>query len=298
MRIEDIVNITDGELVNSGYITDINFFADEIQKVKRECLFISNDIDEIKEAINKGSYGILFSQNLPIIDEEIAWIKVDNIDEALLKLLKYKFLTTTLYVTNDITLQIIKSINKDKRVAILDELKAEFLNDNFIYITSDEKITSISLNKKSLNKVDLKVMNASTFITNFVFENKKYSLIFPPLYLDELKEALYFFKANKLAYHLKDVKLDRFRPQFINSKYEKVEFGRSDRVVIYGIRKDKYFIREINYICENMKHAKVKFFDKSNIDTFFNEKFNFAILVECEVELNEATQIEIDSLFE
>ena len=54
MRIDDIVNITDAELINAGYITEILAFSDNFKKVKREDLFISNDILEIKEAIKKG----------------------------------------------------------------------------------------------------------------------------------------------------------------------------------------------------------------------------------------------------
>ena len=87
MRIDTIVNLVDGELVNSGYISEINQFSNNLKKVKRENLFISNDIEEIKEAIKKGAYGVLFSKDLNIIDDEIAWIKVDNIQDALFRLL-------------------------------------------------------------------------------------------------------------------------------------------------------------------------------------------------------------------
>ena len=87
MRIDTIVNLVDGELVNSGYISEINQFSNNLKKVKRENLFISNDIEEIKEAIKKGAYGVLFSKDINIIDDEIAWIKVDNIQDALFRLL-------------------------------------------------------------------------------------------------------------------------------------------------------------------------------------------------------------------
>jgi len=297
MRIDDIVNITDGELVNSGYITEILEFSDTLKKVKREHLFISNDIEEIKEAIKKGAYGVLFSKDLEIVDEEIAWIKVEDINESLLKLLKYKLLNTTLYTTDEITIQIIKSINRDKRLAIIDKIDTDFLNKDFIFITSHERIKNISINKKELTKKEkLNFINTTIFVSEFIFKEKKFSLIFPSLYQDELSKALAFFENLDLAYHLKDIKLDRFIPQFINSRYEKVAFGRTGKVVVEGIKKDKYFIKELNYIFEKIKYANVKFYDKTNIDSFYKDKFDFAILIDCEVELKEK-EIKEESLF-
>jgi len=297
MRIENIVNITDGDLINEGYIKDILEFNDEVKKVKRESLFISNNIDDIKEAIKKGAYAILFSKDIEIIDEEIAWIRVDDLNEALLKLLKYKLLNKTLYYTDKITLQIIKSINRDKRLAILDKIKAKYLNNEYIYITSQERIKNLSANVEILEKTaEIKLIHTTIFISDIMYKNQKYSLIFPSLYKNELQKGLYFFENLELAYHLKDIRLNRFIPQFINSRYEKVEFGRTERVVIQGIKKDKYFIKELNYIFEKIQYAKVKFYDENNLNDFYKDNFNFAVLIDCEVELKEK-QLKEESLF-
>ena len=297
MRIEDIVNITDGELINEGYIKDILAFSDEVKKVKREHLFISNDIDEIKEAIKKGAYAILFSKDLKIIDDEIAWIKVEDINEAFLKLLKYKLLDKTLYYTDSLTLEIIKSINRDKRLAIIDKVNFEYLNDDFIYLTACEKVKNIALQKEEIkSNIKITPIHTTAFITEFILNNQKYSLIFPSVYLDNLEIAISFFEKLELAYHLKDVKISRFIPEFINSRYEKVAFGRTERVVIQGIKKDKYFIKELNYIFNKLKYADVKFYDETNIENFYKDNFNFAVLIDCKVELKEKEIKEV-SLF-
>jgi len=297
MRIEDIVNITDGELVNEGYIKDILFFSDEVKRVQREHLFVSNNIDDIKEAIKRGAYAILFSKNIDIIDEEIAWIKVEDINESFLKLLKYKLLDKTLYYTDEITLQIIASINRDKRLAIIDKVNFEYLNEDYIYITSQEKVKNIAIEKLEIKKeLEIIPTKVAPFIIEFNFNNQRYSLIFPILYLDKLEKALSFFEKFKLAYHLKDIKINRFIPQFINSRYEKVPFGRTEKVVIKGIKKDKYFINELNYIFERLKYANVKFYDNTNIDEFYKDNFNFAVLIDCDVELKEK-EIKENNLF-
>jgi len=297
MRIEDIVNITDGELVNEGYIKDILAFSDKVKRVQREHLFISNDIEDIQEAIKKGAYAILFSKNLEIIDDEIAWIKVEDINEAFLKLLKYKLLDKTLYYTDEITLQIISSINRDKRLAIIDKVNFEYLNDDFIYITSQEKVKNIAIEKKECIKtIEIKPTYTTPFLTEFYFKNQKYTLIFPVLYLDKLEIALSFFENLNLSYYLKDIKIDRFIPQFINSRYEKVPFGRTEKVVIQGIKKDKYFIGELNYIFDRLRYANVKFYDETNIEKFYTDNFNFAVLIDICVELKEK-EIQENSLF-
>jgi ferrochelatase len=135
MKIDDIVNIVDAELINNGYISDIVGFAKNLKRVKREYLFISNDINEIQKAIKKGAYAILFSDDfIKVTDKEIAWIKVEDIKESLLKLLKYKLLDKELYFTDEITLQIIKSLNKSKKLAVLDDSLAvtDFLNGSMV----------------------------------------------------------------------------------------------------------------------------------------------------------------------
>jgi len=293
MRIEDIVNITDGELINEGYIKDILAFSDEVKKVKREYLFVSNNIDDIKEAINQGAYAILFSKNIDIIDEEIAWIRVEDLNEAFLKLLKYKLLDKTLYYSDELTLQIISSINRDKRLAIIDKVNFEYLNDDYIYITSQEKVKNIAIEKQQLTKeINITPFYVTPFIMEFYFKNQKYSLVFPILYLRQLEIALSFFEKLDLSYYLKDIKINRFIPQFINSRYEKVPFGRTEKVVIQGIKKDKYFINELNYIFKKLKYANVKFYDNTNIDNFYKDKFNFAVLIDCEIELKEKEVVE------
>jgi len=297
MRIDDIVNIADAELINAGYITEILAFSDNLKKVKREDLFISNDILEIKEAIKKGAYAILFSDNLEIIDDEIAWIKVENINESLLKLLKYKLLDKVLFVTDDITIEIIKSINKDKKLAIIDKIEVDYLNNDYVFITSLDRIKNISINKQILTqKVEISNIDSTIFISNFIYKNKKYSIHFPEIYLEYLQKAFYFFEDLKLNYSIKKVNINRFIPQFINSKYEKLPFGKSNKVVIKGIRKDKYFIRELNFIFKKVKYANVKFYDNANIKSFFEDEFNFAFLIDCDIELKEKNIQEV-SLF-
>jgi ferrochelatase len=293
MRIDTILNIIDGELVNAGFISEIAGFADSLKEMKREYLFVSDNIDNIKEAIAKGAYAILSTEYHEIIDNEIAWIRVDDIKEALFKLLKYKLLNKTLYVCNKITLDILKSISKSSEIAIIDKVKAKFLNEYEYYITSNEELANISINTIPLTKKEkIELIDSTLFISKFRYKGVEYNAIFPALYLDELSLALGFLEENELEYNLKSLKISRFTPQFVNIKNEKIPFGKSDRVVIKGIENDEFLTRDLNFIFAKVRYALVKFYDINNIDFFYKDNYNFAILIGVDVELKEKEDIQ------
>lgn len=300
MRIDTLVNLVDGELINNGYIQDITYFTDELKKVKRESLFISNDINKIEKAIKKGVYAILFSEDIKITDKEIAWIKVDDLKDSILRIFKYKLLDKTLYICDDLTLQIVKSINKDKNLIVLEDKNiVDYLNnDDLIFITNSPLYKKLSTNHKFLNKkLPIKLLNSSLFITEFIFKNTKYKLKIPEIYLKNIQKVLAFFEEHSLKYNLKNIKIDRFIPQFIDKNYYKTKFGKTDKVVIYGIKKDNYFINELNFIFSKAKYGDVKFYDKTNLKKFFDDKFNFGILVDCDIQLNEKSK-QVKNLFD
>ena len=55
-------------------------------------------------------------------------------------------------------------------------------------------------------------------------------------------------------------------------------------------------MRELDYIFVNLKYAKVKFYNANNIDKIYKDKYNFAVLIDCEIELNEK-QSQTNKLF-
>jgi hypothetical protein len=290
MRIDTIVNVIDAELVNAGFISEIAGFADSLKDVKDEYLFISDDDEEIAEAIQKGAYAILSTEYHNIIDDEIAWLRVDDIEESVFRLQKYKLLNKTLYFCNKITYQVIDSINRDNRVIVFEKPTIECLNEHEFYVTSNEEFKLIS-NVNLENKVKLKLLDSTLFTTKFMYD-KEYKLIFPGLYLDKLEEGLEFFETFKLKYCLKDLKIDRFRPTFVNKKNEIVKFGLTNRVVISGIKNDEFLIKDLNFIFQKAKYANVKFYNQDNIDFFYKDNYNFAILIDVEVALKEKEELQ------
>jgi hypothetical protein len=283
MRIDDILNIIDGELVNAGFISEIAGFADNLKDLKGGYLFISDDDQDIQEAIKKGAYAILSAKYHKIIDNEISWIKVDSVKDALYKLLKYKLLNKTLYFCDIISYEIIKSMNKDSRLLVFNDFNVKYLEDYDYYLTSNSIFKDIA-NSYLEKQTELDILDSTLFSIKIRYK-KEYNLIFPSLYSEELSKALSFFESNQLKFSLKSLKIDRLYPTFINKSNEIVKFGTSDRVVISGIKKDEYLTKDLNFIFEKAKYANVKFYDITNIDNLYSDKFNFAILLDTKIKL-------------
>jgi hypothetical protein len=285
MRIDNILNIIDGELVNSGFISKIAGFADTLKDVKGGYLFISDNEDEIKEAIKKGAYAILSKEYHPIIDDEIAWIRVDDIKKSLLKLFKYKFLNKILYFCDEISYEIINSMNKDNRLLVFNDFDVKVLRDYDYYVTSNvlfKDMATFYLEKQT----KLEVLDTTLFTMKIKYE-KEYNLIFPSLYLEKLSKSIFFFESNELKFSLNSLKINRLYPIFVNRFNEIVKFGSTDRVIISGIKKDKYLTKDLNFIFEKAKYANIKFYDNTNINDLYSDEFNFAVLIDVKIELEE-----------
>ena len=90
MQISSILDIIDGSLINSPSISFIYSIKTNVSKVKEGDLFLARNLDEIQQAIKNGAFAIIVDTNTAIIDNEIAWIKVQDMDLCIIKLLRFK----------------------------------------------------------------------------------------------------------------------------------------------------------------------------------------------------------------
>jgi len=90
MKIEDILNLTEGTLSNTPKVQAIESATVYYSKVEHGDLFFSSNQEEIDKAIENGAYAIVYDdENIVRSDDEIAWIKVSNIQLAAFKLIRY-----------------------------------------------------------------------------------------------------------------------------------------------------------------------------------------------------------------
>ena len=113
MKINSIIDIIDGELLNTPSISFIYSFKTDVSKVKEGDLFIAYNLDDVQVAIQKGAFAIILQNIYPIIDKEIAWIKVADLNTSLIKLFRYKLAHFNLdaFYCNDISFEFFKTLS-------------------------------------------------------------------------------------------------------------------------------------------------------------------------------------------
>jgi hypothetical protein len=284
--ISSILDIIDGSLLNSPSISFIYSIKTNVLKVKEGDLFIAKDLSEIELAIKNGAFAILIEINAPIIDNEIAWIKVKNIDLSIIKLIRFKLAVKNLeaFYCDKITYDLLKiySTNFTRNIRLIpSKLENVFkyideIDDNDILVSSDkeilDKIYPNNKNFDSLNKLSTieNLIEHSLFETSFSYEN----IFFPRLKLSSLYISkfltLYSFSNQNLD--LSKLKsFYNFKPLFIDRNLDLVEFGKSDKFIICQNNKDLYE-NEISYIKKKYKYAKTIFISTYYIDYLSQEE--------------------------
>ena len=286
MKIETLANLVKGELLNTPFISEVTSFTMDVNGVNRgSCFFVTNK-EDIKYAIKNGAYAIISKDYEDIIDNEIAWIKVDSIKNAILEIFKYESLKEKIYFCNEIEEELLKKMNLNKNVIILnnsnDLLKALNINDKFLITSNKEYKSLIKLEELGSNRINLE------YISLFKSKYNGIEINLPFVYKEFFARVLNFFKKYDLKYTL-DFELDRFKPIFVDYEFNRVEYGSSDRVLISGIKNDKFLFDELNFIIDKTKHAKTVIVNEDNKD-ILKKGFNFAVLVDTKIELNKTKQ--------
>ncbi len=280
MQISSILDIVDGSLLNSPSISFIYSIKTNALKVKEGDLFIAKNINEIDLAIRNGAFAIIFDTNVPIIDNEIAWIKVKNIDISIIKLVRFKLAIKNIeaFYCNKIIYDLLKiySTHFSKNIRLVpNKLENTFrfideIEDNDILISCNKNILDNIYPKNKdfdhinkLNEID-NLIEHSLFETSFSYENVYFSrLKISSLYIRDFLKVFNFFKQNLDLTKLKS--FYNFKPLFLDRNLNLVEFGKSDKFIICQNNDDLYE-NEIFYMKKQYKYAKNIFITSSYID--------------------------------
>jgi ferrochelatase len=246
MKIEDILNLTEGTLSNTPKVQAIESATVYVSKVDQGDLFFSSNQEEIDQAIQNGAYAIVYDdQNITRNDEEIAWIKVTSIQLAAFKLIRYvtikkeaqffhiaehelTFLKMILtHKTN------ISFISNDWRKAFEQILNSQ----DSLFVGTDKEL--MQLIKPDVQKLEREVDGYAVFDTlfkttfkvgGFVYQEK--DLI--PFHLDYLLRVIHFCESNALPYSIERLKHTKhFTPVYINAHLQSTKANNSDQVAIF-----------------------------------------------------------------
>jgi ferrochelatase len=273
VQISSILDIVDGELLNSPSISFIYSIKTNAKKVKEGDLFIAKDSNDIELAISHGAFAIIIEEIFPITDNEIAWIKVKEINSSIIKLIRYKLSIVNLeaFFCDKVAFQLLKlySSNFSKNIKLIpNKLENLFKNideieDGNIIISSNvEILNKIYPQNRNFNELTTKLeiqnlIEHSLFETSFSYEDIYFSkLKISSLYLAQFLRVYNFLNGNMDLGKLKQ--FNNLKPLFVDRNLNLIEFGKSDRFILCQDIKELYEY-EILYLKIKYKYAKTIF---------------------------------------
>ena len=284
MRLENLLALTNARAINDPFVKDFNNIVFEANKVKRGDLFVAFDEKTIQTAIYNGAYGIMFDKPTQISDREIAWIKVENIEDALRRLIRFRLIEkdVTVYECNEIILKLSLQVMCETNFISLDGdirsiTKRLWDIENFTTIlfsplvTPRDIFTDVKAMPNSLGE-KITVMEQTLFETSFIYDDVFYERqLIPPFFIPYLEELLNLFKILKINFRLKKfTPIEHFEAVFTNKKFEIKEFGTSDKVLIFE-KNCSLVKQEIVYLQRQATWAKTIFLIPfSHADNFEN----------------------------
>jgi ferrochelatase len=247
MRLENVLALTHGKLLNEPVVNTFTNIVFDSKAVKRGDLFLAFNEDTIEDAIFNGAYGIVFCKPTQISDSEIAWIKVQDINEALKRLLRFRLIEKDInvYECNEIVLKLaLQVVTETNFIALNGDIKDVFKQlweiDEQCTILFCPTLTNkdiftktIELSENSFTNIN--IIEQTLFETSFIYDDIFYERQqISPFFIPYLEIVLNLFKNLKINYRLKKfTPIDHFEALFINKNFELKEFGTSDKVLIF-----------------------------------------------------------------
>lgn len=282
MRLENLLALTNGKLINKPFVKQFTNVIFEAKAVKRGDLFIAYDETSIEEAILNGAYGIMFCKPTQISDSEIAWIKVEDLDKVLERLLRFKLIDKEIrvYECNEIILKLaLQVMSEPNFLALSGDIKSIFKRlweiENFSIVLFSPTLTSKDLftNIQTLSNnpvAKINVVEQTLFETSFIYDDIFYERqLISPFFIPYLEILFHFFKSLNINFRLrKFTPIDNFEPIFTNKNFEIKEFGTSDKVLIFEKNRDLIKM-QIDFLRKEASWAKLLYivpYDCTQID--------------------------------
>ncbi len=268
MRLENILALTHATLLSEPQISQFEAIVIDVSKVRRGVLFVALNPYDIKRAVELGAYGILYDRETPILDDEAAWIKVDDIYEALKRIVRFLLIDKELqaFTCSPITLQIAKQLVTPPELLILEGMLQEHFGKLltapakstilFSQIDDDLFTDAMALPSTILEPID--IIEQTLFETSFIYKDVFYERqLLSPFFIPYLEQLLQLFSNRNIAFKIRPFSsMPHFQPVFTDKALHVKDFGSSDRVIIF--ENDFSLIdNQIDFIAQQAAWAKI-----------------------------------------
>ncbi len=326
ISLENLSALVEGTLTNSPSITSFDDVSFEASKVRRGDLFVALKHEDIEEAVLNGAYGILFEKPTQISDQEIAWIKVNSIDNALLRLLRFHIMERSpeVFFCDQISLKLAAQIITPRDLLVLDGSIHDYIQElwrlepgQYILFCPKYIDPALFINAKEVSSVQhaqINIVEQTLFETSFIYDDTYYERqLLSPFFMPYLENVLQFFKQHKIKYQIRNfTPIEHFRPVFTNVHFQVKEFGKSDNVLIFEsdfalIKEQIQFLQQqanwakIIYIIPAKRLQELEYTD--NVYTYEslwdlmqllkNKQYHFALIAEQNADILDAQEFNI-----
>ncbi|BBG66038.1 hypothetical protein NNO_1335 [Hydrogenimonas sp.] len=247
MRLENVVAVTGGRLLNNPSISRFESVALTPKKVSRGSLFVTGNPEEIEEALRNGAYGIVTDKKVSPTDDEVAWIEVENLSDTLVKLLRlWLVINPRRFVQVSPQVMEFMRMTACGRNALL--LPEDRMKAGETILASSAEQTLFSDNRTLLEHMGTETFHLkpdipaftpvadlifeSSFILDGVFHER---VPLPPCMQPIFLEAVGLLAASGADYTLSHLgHTPSFEPVFVDSRLNAMEPGSTEQVLIFA----------------------------------------------------------------
>lgn len=294
MNIVNLTRLIGGELLTNPQISSVESFTFSVKNVVNKSAFIAldADADDVAKAVEKGAYAIIFDSEFEIINQEIAYIKVINLNYAMFRLMRfYVSLNRHKFVfLNEVQRSIFACLHLDGNIFLMPNGLKELFS---VCLSAKENAMFLGFDKGMMDKISpdcglihpsqdaCAIYNGSIFYSSFVCNEIYYQNInFPRIFLNEICGVMDFLNKLSVNFKLGDFKnFGHFEPIFVDKFFNITQYGGSYRAFIIEQNKE-LFLRAAKFLQENFTQG-IRICIPQNADFSVQD----AIIYDSEVEL-------------
>lgn len=265
MNIENLKRLINGDSMNTPSVTSVVDFSFEAKNIRQGYAYIgmNGTQEDINEAIANGAYAVLIDEECEISDKEIAFIRVDNLNTAIMRLVRFESSSKGLKFCsiNAVQKAILNRVSLAKNAAILPtEIKELFIKifhakNGDTFFCDDLKILSkvapfydtawTDMNAQAINE-------GSIFFTTLICDGVYYqNLAIAKVFKGFLAGLIQYLNKNEIGFKLGDLRgIEHFEPTFVDRNFKITPFGASFRAFITE-NDDSLFEMEANFLRRN-----------------------------------------------
>lgn len=275
MEITNFSELINAKIINKPSVSRLKDFCLNLNSVTNASAFFTDEQALANEAIKKGAYAIISTKDLSISDKEVAFLKINDFEFALTRLLAFYSIDKRVVLLDELSIECLNRLNI---TTLKNDLFYDFeniLKNNLIFCSSKEYLDKLSLSYENIKYSYEIIKRSSFFYQDLILNDEYYYNVFIPIIFTEQFAKINVFKELNINYS--NLKLLDFI--FLNDNNEivkmsegsKVVFFENNELIISEIKKhlNLFEITEIkNHTYMLYKGDKNKFINELNV---FNE---------------------------